>query len=154
LTRFAGGTRGTCLQLTIGGNFVQLDDAGVTELVGAITREFPVGNIALDERLDDLPRYYAIVDQPAAGVVLGDASDPHMETCVRVADVREMLRRSVRPPRDEAADHSEPPELPPVRDVYNELRRREEEAVAELDALGLEVEKLRAAADALEGIAS
>jgi hypothetical protein len=48
---------------------------------------------ALDEALDDLPRYMAVT-QPAGGWVVGDPW-PISKTCVYVDDVREMLRRTL-----------------------------------------------------------
>ena len=49
----------------------------------------------VDDALDDLPRYYAVADQPAGGT-LDIEADPHMVCCVRVTDVREMLRRTLK----------------------------------------------------------
>lgn len=47
----------------------------------------------LDDALDDLPRFFAVADQPAKGSVPLDRSEPHMVCCVSVDDVRELFRR-------------------------------------------------------------
>lgn len=46
----------------------------------------------LDDGLDELPRYFAVVNQPEEG---WDhvGGGPHMVCCVSVDDVRAMLRR-------------------------------------------------------------
>jgi hypothetical protein len=48
---------------------------------------------ALDDRLDDLPRYMAVT-QPEGGWLPHHGEGPTMKACVYVDDVREMLRRS------------------------------------------------------------
>jgi hypothetical protein len=50
---------------------------------------------ALDDALDDLPRYMA-VSQPEDGWLPGQPGRPTMKACVYVDDVREMLRRAGR----------------------------------------------------------
>jgi hypothetical protein len=50
---------------------------------------------ALDDALDDLPRYMT-VSQPEGGWLPGEPGQPVMKACVYVDDVREMLRRVVR----------------------------------------------------------
>lgn len=47
----------------------------------------------LDDAIDDLPRYFAVADQPAGGVDGLDVNRPHMKCCVAVEDVRRMLRQ-------------------------------------------------------------
>lgn len=51
--------------------------------------------LLLDDALDDLPRYYAVVDQPKDGVLHFGEHEPRMVCCVTVDDVREMLRRKL-----------------------------------------------------------
>lgn len=50
----------------------------------------------LDDALDDLPRFMAIVNQSEDGWLPGEGMGPTMETCVSVDDVRAMLRRVAR----------------------------------------------------------
>jgi hypothetical protein len=66
--------------------------------VGELRGKSAIGELhaQLDDELDDLPRYMAIVNQSEKGWMPGDPIEgPTMVTCVTVDDVRDMLRRKL-----------------------------------------------------------